>query len=583
MVYSCGTACSWSLNMSNEGRPPKETTVPPAPDLRLDSWKEIAPYLKRSPRTVRRWEREEGLPVRRHLHRKKETVYAFPDEIDAWLKSRRRAESAGHSAGPRTSGLSPALAEISKQESPSGQPIMIAVLPLRNLSGDPDQERFADGLTEELISEVGHCCPKRLRVVAVTSVIQYKQSPKSIEQIGRELGVDYLLEGGIRRYGRRVRMTARLIAARDQAHIWADSYEIQLPSIFSLQQAMARQVADSLAAELHTTPRERRRAITPSVAAHTEYIEGMSHFLPTEGDIKKSLEHLYLALEHDPKFARSYADIALAYFRRLFWDYPPIVTMRRIKELASTALKLDSTLPRAHTMLAAFHLFGAWDWPRAEATSRRAIQLNPSDALARYIRAAYHLVVKEVEEAIEQLAQAHQFDPRCAEVDVWIAIFAYYSRRYDLAVERCQEVLQLDPSLAITHRLFGLCYAQTGDYGLALSHCEKAKELDNVALSTATVATAVASSIYASAGERDSAERLLQQLVAAKEKQYMRYVFLATASVGLGNHQQTLEWLEKAYEQRDPLLVFLAADPRFHPLSGLPRFRQLLRRIGLPS
>jgi tetratricopeptide (TPR) repeat protein len=247
------------------------------------------------------------------------------------------------------------------------------------------------------------------------------------------------------------------------------------------------------------------------------------------------------------------------------------------------ALKLDSKLPRAHTMLAAFHLFGAWDWPRAEATSRRAIQLNPSDALARNIRAAYHVVVGEVEEAVEQLAQAHQLDPRNAEVNVWIAIFAYYARRYDLAIERCQEVFQLDPSLAITHRVLGLCYAQTGDYTRALSHCEKARELGNAALSSLTVATAVASSIYALIGERDSAERLLQQLVAAKEQQYIRYVLLATASVGLGNHEQTLGWLEKAYEQRDPLLVFLEADPRFDPLSALPRFRKLLRRIGLPS
>jgi len=193
------------------------------------------------------------------------------------------------------------------------------------------------------------------------------------------------------------------------------------------------------------------------------------------------------------------------------------------------------------------------------------------------------VVVGEPQEAIEQLGQAHRLDPQSAELDVWIAIFAYYARRYDVAIERCQEVLQLDPSLAITHRVLGLCYAQTGDYALALRHCEKAGELGNVALSTITVATAVASSIYASAGERDSAEHLFQQLVAAQERQYLRYYFLALASVGLGNHPQTLGWLEKAYEQRDPLLVFLKADPRFDPLSGSDRFRNLLGRIGLAS
>ena len=569
--------------MSNEGTPPKPSIVTPAHGLRMDSWKEIAAYLKRSPRTVSRWEREEGLPVSRHLHRKKETVYAFTDKIDAWLKSRGNAEEmVPGPVFPTSAALLSPAGGLEKQARP-GKPIVIAVLPLRNLSGDPEQERFADGLTEELISEIGHCCPSLLRVIAGTSVIQYKHSPKSIEQIGRDLGAEYILEGGIRRYGRRVRLTARLIAARDQAHIWADTYEIQLPPIFSMQQALAGQVAEALAAEFHATPTKGRRATTRSVSAHNAYLEGKAHFLLTEGDIKKSLEHLYLAIERDPNFAPCYAELALAYCRRLFWDYPPIITLSRVKELAGKALTLDPKLPRAHTMLAAFQLFGAWNWRRAEATSRRAIELNPSDALARITRAAYHLVVGEPQEAIEQSGQAHQLDPQSAELEVWIAILAYYARRYDVAIERCQGVLQLDPSLAITHRVLGLCYLQKGDYALALRHCEKAQELGNVALSRPTVATAVASSIYAAAGERDSAERLLQQLVAAQEQQYLRYYFLGMASVGLGNHPQTLGWLEKAYEQRDPLLVFLQADPRFDPLSGLPRYRNLLRRIGLPS
>jgi len=186
---------------------------------RLDSSKEIATYLRRSPRTVRRWEREEGLPVHRHQHRKKGTVYAFAHEIDAWLKSRLKEERTGHGPVSPTSAPSPSSGGELEKRARLGQPIVIAVLPLRNLSGDCDQERFADGLTEELISEIGLCCPNLLRVIAVTSVLQYKKSPKSIQQIGRELGVDYILEGAIRRYGRRVRLTARLIAARDQAHV----------------------------------------------------------------------------------------------------------------------------------------------------------------------------------------------------------------------------------------------------------------------------------------------------------------------------------------------------------------------------
>ena len=203
--------------------------VTPAPGLRLDSWKEIAAYLKRSPRTVRRWEREEGLPVHRHLHHKKETVYAFTDKIDAWLKSRGRAESTAHGPGPRTSGLLPTRAGTSKHEPSSGRPLMIAVLPFRNLTSNPAKETFADALTDEIISEFGQMSPGHLRVIGFTSVVSYKQSAKSIEQIGKELGVDYVMEGGLRWHGRQVRVTARLIAARDQAQVWADSFEIELP------------------------------------------------------------------------------------------------------------------------------------------------------------------------------------------------------------------------------------------------------------------------------------------------------------------------------------------------------------------
>jgi adenylate cyclase len=543
---------------------------------RLDSWKEIATYLRRGTRTVRRWERQEGLPVHRHVHGKQATVYAYAPEIDAWLKGR----SAGVVADELLVNHAPDVAPTSERRGKHRglRPVVIAILPLRNLSGDPEQERFADGLTEELILEAGQCCPNRLRVIALTSVMRYKRSPKSVRQIGQELGVDYILEGGIRRYGRRVRLTARLIAARDQAHIWADSYEVQLPPIFSLQQALARQVANSLSKRFNATPTRRlRRARVPNLAAHSAYIEGSSHFMPTEGEIKKCIERLNLAIVRDPKFARSYAELALAYFRRLFLDYPPIVTLTRIRELSFKALHLDAKLARAHTMSGAFQLFGAWKWGKAEAVSRQALKLNPSDAWARIVRVAYYLVVGRLPEAIEELRQARELNPQSAEHGIWFAILAYFARHYDLAIERCREILQLDPSLALTHRILGCCYVQMGDYALALSHCEQARTLGTGTISQ----TASACSIYALAGDRDSAERLLQELTAATDRNYARYMFLAQASVSLGKDQQTLDYLEKAYDQRDPLLVFLKADPRFDRLSELTRFRKLLRRIGL--
>lgn len=546
--------------------------------LRLDSWKEIATYLKRGARTVRRWESQEGLPVHRHRHGKQATVYAFPGEIDKWLEGRSVDEGADQMPLDHAPESSAETNSETQRKSHPTRPAVIAILPLRNLGGDPEQEWFADGLTEELISDIGHSCPDRLRVIALTTVMQYKHSPKSIAQIGQELGVDYILEGGIRRYGRRVRLTARLIAARDQAHVWAQSYEIQLPPIFSLQQALARQVADSLSGVLHVTSKGRLSLTTPrSAEAHNAYLEARSHFLLTEGDSTKNIEHLNIAIERDPKFAPSYAELALAYFRRLFSDYPPIVTFKRIEENASRALRLDPRLARAHSMLAAFHLFSARTWSRAERSSRRAIKLNPSDPWARIIRAAYHLVSGEPDEAIEELGRVRQLDPQSLETGIWFAILAYFARRYDLAIEHIREILRLDPYSAFAHMVLGLNFAQTGEYALALAHCEKARELGVASISQISRAC----SIYALAGERQSAERLFQELVAAEETQYTRYIFLTQASVCLGKDQQTLEWLEKAYEQRDSLLVFLKTDPRFEPLSGLSAFRNLMRRIGL--
>jgi len=546
----------------------------------LGSWKEIAGYLKRSPRTIRRWEHQEGLPVRRHLHGKEATVYAFGNEIDAWLKSRSAAEGQRQSALGQVPEYLQQPAPGADQKTAQAGPILIAILPLRNLSGDPAQERFADGLTEEMVLDVGSCCPGRLRVIASTSVMQYKHSHKSVGEIGRELGVGYILEGGIRRYGRRIRLTARLISARDQANIWADTYEIQLPPIFSLQQSLAQRVAESLAAHLHLTPASSwHRAIPDSVPAQDAYIEGRSFYLPTDEDIKKKLEYFYLAIDREPKFARSYAELALVYSGRLYRDYPPVITLMRIEEHATRALKLDSKLARAHTMMAAAHLFGAWNWAQAETSSGRAITLNPSDPPARFVRAAYYIVVGEPERGMEELEQARRTGPQSPDPLFWLAELAFVARHYDWAIARGQEMLRMHPYPDMVHAALGVFYAQKGAHQLALSHCEKARKL----LGASVVATAEVCSAYALAGERVAAARLLDKLVTLQKQKHVRYIALAQAAVTLGNDEQTLDWLEKAYEQRDPILVFLKADPRFDTLSSHPRFRKLVRRIGLPK
>lgn len=298
------------------------------------------------------------------------------------------------------------------------------------------------------------------------------------------------------------------------------------------------------------------------------------------GGIKKSIERFSLAVERDPDCAAGYAELAMAYCRLgVFYDYPPIAIFGRAKEFSLKALTLDPGLHRTHAALALYNLYGAWNWPEAEASSRRAIELNPSDSRAHLIRVAIQLVMGRADGAREELEQAHRFDPHSQSISMGYAIFGLLGRRYDLASQRCQEILRRDPSSALAHLVLGTCYARKGDYARALTHCEKAREISGGPILHA----ATLCSVYAMAGQRDSAERLLDEMLAAEKQQYVRYIFLAQASASLRKHEETLEWLKKAYEQRDPILVFLKCDPRFEPLSRSARFRDLLGRIGLPS
>ncbi len=555
--------------------------VTPAPGLRLDSWKEIAAYLKRSPRTVRRWEGEEGLPVRRHLHHKKETVYAFTDKIDAWLKSRAKEDKTGEGPEPPTSGPAPGLAEISKREAPFPRPLMIAVLPLRNLTGNSSKEVFADALTDEVISELGELSPERLRVIAFTSAAHYKHSGKSIQQMGKEMGVDYVVEGGVRWYGRRVRVTARLICARDQVQVWADSFEIQLPPLFALQQGLARELAGALSAKLGLPVTQKPRPETTWLpAAHDAYLSATQLFQWSEDGIKKGLDLFSRAIEVDPNCAPAYAELATSWFRLGFlYDYPPAATLWITRELAEKALALDPELSRAHTAMAAWNLCGAWNWPEAEVSSRRAVELNASDGRSRMVLAACYMILQRTDEAAEELSQALRLDPLSPVIGSALVVLGFFGRSYDGTIEACQKLLSHDASSALVHMMLGACFAGKGDYARALTHCEKARALAMGQI----IYTATLCSVFADAGRRSSAERLLQELTALTKQQYVRYIFLAQAAVNLGNNERTLEWLEKAYEQHDPLLVFLGADPRFEPLARSARFRNLLGRIGLPS
>ena len=276
----------------------------------------------------------------------------------------------------------------------------------------------------------------------------------------------------------------------------------------------------------------------------------------------------------------AYAELAMAWFRLGFlYDYPPAAMLRATRELALKALALDPELCRGHAAIAYWNLFGAWNWPEAEASSRRATGLNPSDGRARMVLATCHLVGHRPDKAVEELKQVLGLDPLSPVIGASLVILGFFARSYDMAIEVCQKLLSHDASSPLVHAVLGDCLAQRGDYARALTHCEKARSLSQGQI----IYTAVLSTVYALAGRRTAAERLVQELVTMTKQQYVRYIYLALAAVSLGNNERPLEWLEKAYAQRDPFLVFLKCDPRFEPLARSARFRNLLGRIGLPT
>jgi TolB-like protein len=316
--------------MAHETEDLRDRPAEPSPGDRLDSWKEIAAYLRHSERTVRRWQ-EEGLPVHRHAHNKRAGVYAYKPEVDAWwndghagLEAIEQAQTARRRPWPlwfagavlalllAVSGVYVVRNRLWHRTSPPTGKIMFAVLPFENLSGDPEQEYFSDGLTEEMISRLGQLEPQRLGVIARTSAIQYKGTKKRIDQIGKELGVDYILEGTVRRAGERVRVSAQLIQVKDQTHLWAKNYERDAGDILALQEEVAQAIASEV--EIKLTPEQQvhlASARPVNTAAHEAYLKGRFYWNKrTEKDFGKAREYFQRAIEKDPNFAPPYDGLA---------------------------------------------------------------------------------------------------------------------------------------------------------------------------------------------------------------------------------------------------------------------------------
>ena len=460
--------------------------------------------------------------------------------------------------------------------------VMLVVMPFQNLSGDPAEDYLSDGLTEELITQLGRMAPEQLGVIARTSAMQYKDTRKRVDQIGRELGVDYLLEGSIRRSGDHVRVSAQLIQVRDQTHLWAEEYDSHMRDLLDMERSVARSVAREMAVEL--TPEQRVRMTTPRPVdpeAYDAYLEGRFFWNKrTQAGLEKAIERFNVAIAIDPDYALAYAGLADCY--NLLDEYsirPSKESFPKAKAAALNALKIDAELAEAHSSLAYERLHFDWDWPGAEQEFRRAIELNPNYATAHQWYGEYLVAMGRFDEANAEIGVARKLDPLSLATNLAQAFSLYYSRRYGEAVGQYEKVAEMDPNLAAAHYGLGWAEEQTGNATRALAEFQKAVDL----LGKDTDAIAAIGYVDAHRGEKQSALRVIDQLESLSQRKYVSPVNIAIIYAALGRNDQAIEWLQKARKARYGWLPYVKVDPRLEPLHSDPRFQELLHGIGLPS
>jgi len=454
----------------------------------------------------------------------------------------------------------------------------VAVLPFVSISPDPNDEYFADGLTEELIGRLSLL--KGVEVIARTSVMSFKKQEKTASQIGRDLRVGTLLEGSVRKAGNRIRVTAQLIDANSEGHLWMENYDRNLEDVFAVQTEVAERVASSL--ELKLTPESKklmRQGSTGSPEAHALYLKGRYYWnVRSKEAIDKAIEYFELAVEQDPDFAAGYSGLAMCHLvlgRNQLGD--PGVEFPKAKEYTKRALEIDPDLAEARACLANNMHYYDFDPKGAEKEFRKAIDMNPSYATAHQWLAHCLAQQGRLDECLAEISKAKELDPLSRIINLNLGDALYYLRRYEESLAQFGKLKEMDPSFAFLYPSMGSLYGIQGRYDDALEAVERYGEISKRPLETKLLTA----NVYAMKGDSDDARRLLADVEPNYENEALSPFKIGVVHYLLGETDKCYEWIETAYERRDPNIMTMKIDPELSRLRDDPRFRAMLERIGL--
>jgi len=458
----------------------------------------------------------------------------------------------------------------------------LVVLPLENLSGDKEQDYFADGMTDDLIANLAKI--RSLRVVSRSTAMAYKGTHKTVSQIAAELKVDAVVEGTVMHVGNRVRITAELVQVSTDQHLWADTYESPIGDVLALQNRVSSAIVDEIRINLTQKDKERlaqKPAVSPE--AYEEYLKGRYYWNKRSSEgFAKAIGYFEDATRRDPQYALAYAGLADCYGiigATIYGTVPAAEAAPKAKAAAIRALAIDPSLAEAETSLATAKFNYDWDWAGAAEGFKKAMQMDPTYPTAYQRYSLYLSAMGRPDDSFEQIKKARDLDPLSLSINVSLGWRLYLAREYDRAIAQLRDTLELDPNYVWAHVNLGQAYEQKSEYMSAIQEFQRAVELS----SSSPLAISALAHAYALSGNHAGATKLLAELQSRARKQYVSPYYLAIVYLGLGKNDLAMDWLEKAYTDRSNGLVFLKVESELDPLRANPRFLALQAKLNFPN